>query len=146
MCIQALQRTSEWHSSFGSTATAVICAFFDDGKNAKKYATDDARAEFAEYQIGGNLYRFIYKTADGNERKVSDVIVVLQALSLQFHQKFKGLFQGPFIAPVLAAHFTAITGACQIPGLYSENSIGPIAALALAVTAVCLQWLFLFIC
>jgi hypothetical protein len=65
---QALQRSSEWRSSFGSAAIAVTCAYFSDETHAKMYATDEARAEFAENQL--KHYRFVYRQADGDSRKV----------------------------------------------------------------------------
>ena len=52
-------------------------------------------------------------------------------------QAFHGKFLGPFIAPVFAAHFNSIAGACQVHGLYPKNIVPfPHGALAMAVTAV----------
>ena len=132
MHFQCLQQSSEWRSSFSSAAIAVLCAYFIDKKHGNQYITDEAWAEFTEDQL--NLYHFVYKHAVGNDRKVKRIVPFLDLLSL-LHQAFKGPFQGPLIAPILAAHFTAISGSCNVPGLCPENGM-PTATLALAVTAV----------
>ncbi|OJA15089.1 hypothetical protein AZE42_13664, partial [Rhizopogon vesiculosus] len=63
---------------------------------------------------------FIYRKADGNDRK-----------------KFRGLFRGPLVVQVFAAHFNMIHGSKWIHGLYEGSSPPqPRAPLALAAAAV----------
>jgi len=93
---QALQRSSEWQSSFGSAAIAVTCAYFDDETHAKMYATDEAQAEFTENQL--SHYRFVYKRADGNSRKVGRMpflSVFMLILAIAFQRRFSGAFNWP---------------------------------------------------
>ncbi|KAI0245668.1 hypothetical protein BJV78DRAFT_1287355 [Lactifluus subvellereus] len=113
----ALQCLSDsWCSVIGSSAIAIINAFFDDHNN---YRDDDAmQQEFAQHSL--KLFRFTYRKAKGNDR-----------------WKFKGAFGGPLIIQTFAAHFDAIRGSKWIHGLYEgEKAPNPRPALTLATTGV----------
>jgi len=55
-----------------------------------------------------------------------------------FEQKWKGLFYGPLVLKTLAAHFTAIKGACKVPEFGDPTSLDnwPRCALAMAAATV----------
>lgn len=50
-------------------------------------------------------------------------------------QEFRGLYQGTFIVQTFAEHFSAISGAKNIPGVYNRK-VRPRGALALSIAAV----------
>jgi hypothetical protein len=67
--VQATQRITEWRSTFGSTAIAVVSAFFDNEKHAERFSTNESRSALATNQL--QYYRFIFAEAEGNDPKVS---------------------------------------------------------------------------
>jgi hypothetical protein len=58
----------EWRSNCGSTAVAMVNAFFDSDDVADAYATDDARVRFAEHML--DKFRFLYQDTEDENPKV----------------------------------------------------------------------------
>ena len=89
-------------------------------------------------------FRFVYRLAEGDDRKVIFLLTHLPFSFINAQQKFKGVFRGSFIIQTFAAHFHAIAGSKRISALEDvglASSPDPRGALALSTAAVCLMLL-----
>ncbi|KAG2337302.1 hypothetical protein BDR05DRAFT_895479, partial [Suillus weaverae] len=110
------QVADSYHSNIGSTAVAIVIAYFESQDSLRD--SDDNRAEFAVFALS-NL-RFLYKKANGDDKS-----------------KFRGLYQGTFVVQTFGAHFTMTRGAQKIPGVDKPGVLAnPAGGLALSCAAV----------
>jgi hypothetical protein len=80
--LQASQRLSDsWRSTFGSSAIAILNAFFDTHDRYRD--SDEMRQTFAKHAL--NKFRFIYRRAKGENSKVQLLVTRAQILML-FHR------------------------------------------------------------
>jgi len=108
---QATQRLHEWRAAFGSTAISILMAFF---ASMPQYNTQEARAEYADYQLHDS--RFIYEDAENDDQP--------------------GAFLSEYMVRIFAAHVSSIVGKVRVDSLNEFGAPGYQTALALTAAAV----------
>lgn len=94
-------------------------AFF---ASTPEYETQEAREEYAEYQLQD--CRFVYDDPDNDEQP--------------------GAFLSEYILRIFAAHLTAISGKARVDALVEFGKPGYLTALALSAVSVSLHFIFSF--
>ncbi|KAI0276550.1 hypothetical protein BC826DRAFT_1192694 [Russula brevipes] len=96
----ANQRASEWRSSFGSAAVAMLKSSFD----SENFSRED-KITTADHLLRNN--KFMYVDTTGASQT-----------------EYRGLFRSPWILHLFAGHYDSISGAIRVPGiepLYSQD-------------------------
>lgn len=112
----------------------VLMAFFDSQQNLRD--SDSERVEFAKYYLED--LHFLYKDFEHENKKVRDPEMPTSHLMVNYSQKWKGLFRGPFVLQTFAAHLTAIEGSAKVPGLHDVDkpTLAMVGGLGLAAASV----------
>jgi hypothetical protein len=74
-----MQRIYEWRASFGSSAICILNAFFECDEHKEEFITNNLCIDFSKYMLKD--LRFLYSTADGDDRPVRDVILTHVSLT-----------------------------------------------------------------
>jgi hypothetical protein len=100
--------------------------FFESHDNYRD--SDSMRQELAQHALEN--YRFVYRKADGNDKKVRARVIKYTTTKVPSFRNF----EGPLVIQTYAAHFNAIQGSKWIKGLNEESS-PPKPPLAVATAA-----------
>ncbi|KAF8508180.1 hypothetical protein JB92DRAFT_2954585 [Gautieria morchelliformis] len=120
--LQTIQRlTDSWRNVIGSTAIAILLAFFDSQEHLQD--SDEECQEFCKYYL--NRLRFLYEDSDHAKKS-----------------KWRGLFCNPFVLQTFAAHLTAIEGCKAIPGLHDDAKLADAATGALGLSAAAVSVIY----
>jgi len=113
----------------------VVLAFCDSQPDLVE--SDEQRVVFANHFLED--LRFLYRDADGKGKKVCPMLIALIVVHVTNNsQKWKGLFRGPFVLQVFAAHLSAIDSSVRVPNLHDgKPTPDAIGALGLAAASVC---------
>ena len=88
---QVSQWLSEWCGSFGSTAIAIVNAFFDNNDNY--HDSNDMRQVFATHML--EKLWFVYCQAKGNDAKVIYFLQTIQHANYDIYRNSTAFFMAP---------------------------------------------------
>lgn len=126
------QRFSEWRSSFGSAAIAIVNAFFDDNDDYRD--SDMMRQEFATHML--DKLRFVYRHNRGDDKKVS--LYLLHDMQHTKHVLFRNS-----VASFATHSSCRLSLSTSMPFLVRDGSMDSMKKISRRSLVECSPWLLL---